>query len=322
VLINPAGWHLYELTWRVMRESELIARIPEMMPPRFPEHWPFFALLLMAAAALVFGLFRRGIVRPGEGLALLFFGWQATSHLRHVPLFVIVAALPVGRLMQLYSDWWAQRLTLRGAELITLFKMLLLTLFVLVGVGTGLIVWKHRLIWEPHAPRNTRWFEGFGYEPTQYQDAACDALISAGAPPRLWTNLNIGGFMIWRLSPETLKVFTDSRFDVHGGGPQRVEMSLNGVGPDGGVPDPDWEQVLDDLGVNVAVLEKATPLVRAMWASPNWVAVHEWTAPGRRWRDGTMTFIRDVPENETAISVVRRYAEVRNQSPQPPPSPM
>lgn len=307
-LINPAGWHLYGLTLRVMSASELIARIPEMMPPRFPEHWPLFVLLVTAAVALVVSLFRPGVVRPAEGFAMLFFAWQALSHMRHAPLFAIVAAVPIGRMLQLYIDWWAKRMSARALAGVMLLKMLILTLFLLFGITGKPLGHGNRLIWEPYAPRNIRWFRGLGYEPTHYQDAACDHLLLAEAPGRLWTNLNIGGFMIWRLSPEPYRVYTDSRFDVHGDARQILEDSINGLDPR-----PDWDAVLADLGVNVAVLEKATPLVQLMMQSPGWTAVHEWTAPGHSWRDGTMTFIRATPENagaiERALQLARRMGE-------------
>jgi hypothetical protein len=319
VLVNPSGWHLYELAVRVMTAEDLIALIPEMQPPPFPEHWPFFLLLVTAAVALVVGIFRTGTVRPGEAIAVLFFAWQAVSHTRHVPLFVIVAALPIGRLLQAYVDWWDGKLPSRIVAGTMLVKLLLLTLFVPFALGFGPILAGGRLIWESHAPRNARWLRGIGYEPDRYQDAACDFVRLAKPPGRLWTNLNIGGFMIWRLSPESHRVFTDSRFDLHGDSRQRVEASLNGVGPGGGVPDPDWERTLADLGVNVAVLEKATPLVIAMWRSPDWAAVHEWTAPWNAWPDGTMTFIRDTGENAEAIARARRLAASLGQSPETPP---
>jgi hypothetical protein len=309
-LINPAGWHLYELTLRVMSADALIARIPEMMPPRFPEHWPLYLMLVTAGIALIVGLFRPGVVRPAEGFAMLFFAWQSLSHARHVPLFAIVAAVPIGRMLQVYIDCWAKRMNGRVLAAVMLLKMLVLTLFVMFGITGKPLGYGNRLIWEPYAPRNVRWVSGLGYEPTQYQDAACDHLLLAEAPGRLWTNLNIGGFMIWRLSPESHRVYTDSRFDVHGESRQIVEYSINGLNPR-----PDWDVVLTEMGVNVAVLEKATPLVQLMMQSPDWTAVHEWTAPEHPWRDGTMTFIRATPENAEAIERALRLARRMGEAP-------
>ncbi len=314
-LLNPSGWHLYALTWRVMSASELVARIPEMAPPPFPEHWPFYLLLVTAAAALIVAVRRRETVRPGEALAVLFFAWQATSHLRHAPLFAIVAAVPVARVLQAYVDWWAKRLPGRLLAATMLVKTLALTLFLLFGLGRGVVLIGHRLVWEPCAPRSARWIAGVGYEPDHYQDTACDVVVLADLPGRLWSNLNIGGFLIWRLSPEHHRVYTDSRFDLHGDARHRVEDSINGVGLDGGVPDPNWEQTLADFGVNVALLEKATPLVHALAESPRWTAVHDWTAPGHPWPDGTIIFVRDTPENADAIARARRLAESLGQTP-------
>jgi hypothetical protein len=311
-LINPSGWHLYALTWRVMSAGHLVRLIPEMRPPPLLENLAFFLLLAFAVGAVAARLRRRGIVRAGEAFAMLFFAWQALGHWRHIPLFAIVAAASIGRLLQAALDKLTRHRPSRvaaAAMLVLEFALLTVILFV------GPVIWRGHLLWEPYWRRDRLWLTGYGYEPSQYQDAACDFLLVADPPGRLWTNLNIGGFMIWRLSPEHCKVFTDSRFDVHGDENQRIEASINGVGPAGGVPDPDWEKVLSDLGVNVAVLEKATPLVRAMLVSPNWVAVHEWTAPGHPWRDGTMTFIRNTPENAEAITRAQRIAAAMGQNP-------
>jgi hypothetical protein len=56
-----------------------------------------------------------------------------------------------------------------------------------------------------------------------------------------------------------------------------------------------------------------------MWRSPDWAAVHEWTAPWNAWPDGTMTFIRDTEENAEAIARARRLAASLGQSPEIPP---
>jgi len=245
---------------------------------------------------------------------MLFFAWQATSHMRYIPLFVIVAALPIGRMLLAYVVWWERFLPGRLIAGTMLLKQLVLVLFLLFAIGKGPLLWRGQLVWEPYAPRNAQWLRGVGYQAERYQDAACDFLLLAEPPGRLWTNLNIGGFMIWRLSPEPYRVYTDSRFDVHGDSRQRVEMSINGL-----EIRPDWGDVLDDLGVNVIVLEKATPLVMALWESPDWTPVHEWTAPGNVWRDGTMTFIRDTAEHTEAIARAERIAAALGEDPQTPP---
>ncbi|NUP89438.1 MAG: hypothetical protein HUU25_06405 [Candidatus Sumerlaeia bacterium] len=318
-LVNPSGWRLYELTWRVMSADDLIRLIPEMQPPPLPEHWPFAVMGSLAIAVLLLWFWHREIVTPAMALAVLFFGWQAMSHARHVPLFAIVAAVPAARFLQGVNVALTQGERSRRAAAVMLAALLALALFIPFGLTGKPIVTAGGLVWAPHAPRNAAWLRGFGYEPTAYPADTCDFLLLAETPGRLWTNLNIGGYMIWRLSPEPHRVYTDSRFDVHGDSRQRVEASINGVGPDGGVPDPAWAQVLRGLGVNTVTLEKPTPLVRALWRSPDWAPVHEWTAPGHPWPDGTMTFIRVTPGNSEAIARARRLAERMGALPLPPP---
>lgn len=380
-LVNPYGYHLYELSGRVLDDPVLMGIISEMQPP----HWRFvwaldgallflvflaflprsvrgFALSSLAAVALFFLLQVRAWIfsEPGAllaepaawetslraglayaliliagarskaniGLALtiltLFFANQAIHHVRHLPLLGVVLAPFIAFGL---TDWvrgsvarwdelWRPGRNFRTPEELqaallpsrwrllhragfTLTVLLLAFYWVLpeeaVALARGNVPLRDRLTARSLLDRNLFLLRGQdasmnaynepGTEPGSYPKAAVDFLVRNDLPGRLWNAGNYGGYLIWRLSPERYKVFTDNRYDIWGGDfIQQQEIVLHGFEGDAQADIPSWRDVLDHWNVNTLFLPVGSGLhqkllVRAQEGSAEWRPV--WAQDGQ-----------------------------------------
>jgi len=90
-------------------------------------------------------------------------------------------------------------------------------------------------------------------------------------PGRMFNRDHIAGYLIWRLSPEHYKVFTDSRFDIFGGDFLMDEISIDRAAEGEGLrispfntPIRDWRAVVEHWGINWMFLERAAETNRAL----------------------------------------------------------
>ena len=134
---------------------------------------------------------------------------------------------------------------------------------------------------------------------------AVDFLVRAELPGRLWNGGNYAGYLIWRLSPEKYKVFTDNRYDIWGGEFIRQEHSVLGGWTaefldsnrwdrvDGFYP---WDEVLDRWDAQTLLLPSEAR-VNAALSADGWVRVWE----DLQWR----IWVRDRAANQVAIARAR-----------------
>ena len=143
----------------------------------------------------------------------------------------------------------------------------------------------------------------------EYPRKAVDLLIRADLPGPLWNGGNYAGYLIWRLSPERYKVFTDNRYDIYGGLVIREEhMALDGVtaeqieqarlehGDEAVQGVRTWDQILDHWNVETLFVPVAAK-VNLHLAEGGWERV---------WEDFRFNiWVRDTPENRAAIDKAR-----------------
>jgi hypothetical protein len=113
---------------------------------------------------------------------------------------------------------------------------------------------------------NLRLLRGEDVMAGEYPEKAVQFILSAHLPGRMYNRDNIAGYLIWRLSPERYKVFTDSRFDVFGGDFLMDELSVvKGAEAAPGqklylmpykTPLRDWRQVIEHWRINWLFLER------------------------------------------------------------------
>ena len=270
-LLNPYGARLYLLSKRVMSEKELVSRLSELLPPDLTFTWAFVllaALFVGGSIALVFFRLRgRRVALPalGETLVALFFLQQASAHVRHLPLFGI-AAIPIAALI--LRELWRLAGRDRAWHLALIGSALVCGLWLIFLPGEGKYALRGRVAGASNFQRNLALLQGTELEPGAYPVEAVDFILSAQLPGRMFNENRIAGYLIWRLSPEHHKVFTDQRFDVFGGDFLIDELSVGNACPwdDGVLKNPDlppdkwirlknWHSVIDRWGINWIFIE-------------------------------------------------------------------
>ena len=296
-MCQPSGYHLFLLGRNFTADPLLQEIILEMKPTpgplavidstqplsldnlamRSPGFWTFWVAL--AVTAYLF-LRNRGRLRYGADYLLLgFFTYQAVAHWRLLPLFAITAAGPVAGLL-------ADRLALaprvhrRAGVLFT-------------GLLVALIGWFNFTVAEPPPEtffrRNLQMLRGETSNLSDYPAPLMDYLVESGLPPNMFSDSNYCGYAMWRLAPETYKLFTDNRFDLFGSEFIKDELTVfyalhRGDVLDGRAATESWRNVLQRNRVNFLVFRPIDRphLHEAVLRSGDWRLVYYYIPPRSR----------------------------------------
>ncbi|HOE95746.1 MAG TPA: hypothetical protein PLS90_03910 [Candidatus Sumerlaeota bacterium] len=267
--------------------------------------------------------------RPGWLAFLLlacFFGQQGIHHVRHLSLLAVVLLPPLAWGLACWARAWRGRAGARRPTELTRLTPALIALLALALLG-GYWSFSHRER-ASYLERNLMLARGSEWEP-QWIDAraretpvqstlpagvflvepyprkAVDFLLRAGLPAPLWNGGNYAGYLIWRLAPETMRVFTDNRYDVYGGRFVKQEHSvLEGLTQAGMEAAPageawlreagfmPWNEVLDRWGVQTVFVPVESE-VNARLEEAGWARV---------WEDFSFAiWVRPTAENQPII---------------------
>jgi len=319
-LCTPYGIHLYELFFRVMGASALVKTIAEMGSPLNPnvaQHYlTFFVMAGLVVAGL--GAARRFCpARPpaADLLVLLFFGYEAAAHIRHLPLFAIATAPILGGSADQLLDRAGERVRRWIAWAATGGAVLIAACWI------GL-----RDYPETYWNRNVQLGSGIPYVEINYPKDVCDFIVANQFDGGMLNPVNCSGYLIFRLSPEIHKVFTDSRFDIFGDRFVWYEWAVShGIERDDWDKIPwkrlglskregehirdrcqgeGWPEILDRWKINFVITEYPWAVRNKMRASSQWESVFYWTKPYER-ESGYEIFVRRIPENLELISRCR-----------------
>jgi hypothetical protein len=236
----------------------------------------------------------------GLGLTLqaLFFTYQGLNHVRHLPLMgVALAPLAAYGL----ADWLKQLQVetfrpsaememgsnLRDAVIGTVRLgapfMLLYYLFVpgeayAIAAARGGV--RDATLRAPTLlDRNLGLLRGTELEPGAYPVEAVEYLLRARPPGRLFNGGNYAGYLIWRLSPEKYKVFTDNRYDVYGSRFLREEhLVLDGFEGDPASDLLSWREIVGQWDIRILFIPTDCGLHRrllALAAESTWRLAHQ-----------------------------------------------
>ena len=146
----------------------------------------------------------------------------------------------------------------------------------------------------------------------------------------MFNPVNCSGYLIWRLSPETHKVFTDGRFDIFGDqfvwdewaasrGIERANWD-NIAWEKAGFTEREgrrirercqsagWSDILDRWQINFVIAERPWGLRDKLRASGQWESVFHWIKPFDR-QEGYEVFVRRTDSNRELIRRCQRYSE-------------
>jgi len=216
-LANPWAYEVYLLPGKVLGDQWLVSRLGELESPNLRMA---VALRLLLAGFLLIPFLRGPRIGLFRGITLLMFGYQAMSYLRQVPLLGLVGVPVLVERLDESSQWLADNLRQGKQDLVR-------TLGTFLRKADAAIV---MLVLGYYAGWNPPWVAGMwvrnledlpilletGYRRDSFPEGAVNFLLYHKIPGPMMNNDNFAGYLIWRLSPETMQVFTDSRFDLFG----------------------------------------------------------------------------------------------------------
>ncbi|HPB32507.1 MAG TPA: hypothetical protein PLB62_13715, partial [Candidatus Sumerlaeota bacterium] len=213
-LVNPYSWHLYLLPGRVMSDTGLVRAIPELLSPDFFFTRGLEALLLFLIAAPF--LVKKPVLNIAEGLLLLFFLHNGVQHVRHVPLAGMIAIPICARYLRELAALDLPQVVKRAIPAVICLLIAAVAGYNLLNCREG----------ESFLDRNMNYFSGEGYYESRYPVKEADFILANDFQGRMYNQINYAGYLIWRMSPESHKVFTDSRYDIFGGRFMRQEQAV------------------------------------------------------------------------------------------------
>jgi hypothetical protein len=253
-LVNPYGIQLHKHVWDYLRSDWIRNIIQEFQAPNFRnENLLQYEVLLLVGLIVAGFLFRRKQV--AEGLWILFFAHMSLSSVRHVPIFVTVAA-PV--IAVEVSTWWttwtasASRNSLVGilnqmaADSMHGFRR---TSLWVPAVVLTLVLLGPPFPWPKDFPE-----VGF---PVKMVHAHQKEILES----RVLTSDQWADYLIYT-DPRT-KVFVDGRSDFYGEeiGDQYLHMYSGNW---------DWNTLVNKYRFNLVLLPVESPLVQLLKITPGW----------------------------------------------------
>ncbi|MDX1979448.1 MAG: hypothetical protein SFV51_04205 [Bryobacteraceae bacterium] len=260
-LVNPYGWKLHQHVFAYLRSDWIKNNIEEFQSPRFRDETILqFEILLLLGVMTALWLIRRREVTPA--LWILFWAHSALGSVRHVPLYMIVAAPWVA--MGLTELW---RRFMEGAP-----KKSVRAIFSdmsrdclpgcrRMSIWVGVLVAGFALSGEPLV----RWPKDFPKEkfPLEMIARHQETLISG----RLFTSDEWADYLIYRLYPRQ-KTFVDGRSDFFGKeiGDDYLRI-LKGHWK--------WESVMAKYRFDTALVPVEWPVATLLKANPAWKLVED-----------------------------------------------
>lgn len=247
--LNPYGTALYRYPFETLHSPSMMAYIGEWQSPNFHEG-RYVAVLLMILALLVIPAISPKKLSVREILLVIATTYAALRSVRHIPIFVLVAAPVLCSLLDARFRATTARLFNHSTPL-TRTKLALNTVL-LAGFVVFSVMWIRHVLGQ----QNEAVAKNFPV-------AATDFIRATMPPAPMLNHYNWGGYFIWELYPE-YKVFIDGRADVYG------DDFLNGFASTYYVRGTSWRSQLEDWRIRTVVLPPDAPLITVLSRSPEW----------------------------------------------------
>lgn len=285
--INPYGWKILELTYKVMSDKLLIASIGELQPPEFKFTIYYDIMLVLTGITVLLSIKK---LRPWDFFLLLFFGQQSITHVRNLPLFGITAASILARHLMYIFDKTGRRAFMPESQFDPegsptgsdkIIKTTCITLILILAFS--ILIYYHQLEF------NLEMVNGPGFRVNDYPVRAANFILQNDFHGNMFNEINFAGYLMFSLYPKH-KVFTDNRFDLFGSKFLPDFYQIDEAGPR-------WQETLDKYTVNFIIIERDSKLNLALEHSPTWVRVY---------RDpGYVIYVKNIPENAELIERCR-----------------
>jgi hypothetical protein len=267
-LVNPYGYRLHVHIAEYLQSSFVQDSVEEFQSPKFRgENMMQFELILFAGLALVGVMLARK--RFVEALLILFWAQAALSSVRHVPIFVIVAApFLVEQLTQVWNGWSRNKSSkslpgiLRdlGNEFSSsALRATIWAPLVVLGLTLSMSSAKGD-IWADDFPK-------LKFPVTMVNQYAERLAPVTGHMPKIFTSDQWGDYLTYRFYPR-IRIFVDGRNDLFGPtlGKEYVHVAGGHY---------DWEQVLDRYQIETAIVPIDWPLAELLKRHSGWRLVKD-----------------------------------------------
>ncbi|MGE5206787.1 MAG: hypothetical protein ACM3PW_14310 [Chlamydiota bacterium] len=245
--LNPNGFELYRYPFQTLQARTIVDYIVEWASPNFHsvDFKPFLGLLLLTW--LVVAVSRKRL-SPTQILLLLATAYGGLSAVRHIPIFVLVAA-PI--LAEGLDELAARRHWFSATEEKPPAPAKLALNFVFLLAVAGLT--------------GVRFYQAVkgqaAGEAKRYPQAATEFLICEHVPGPIFNYYDWGGYFIAKLYPQ-YRVFIDGRTDLYGKLMDTFSETSRGEG--------DWRTALDKYGVRTVVIPPDVGLAGLLRLDPAW----------------------------------------------------
>jgi hypothetical protein len=256
-LLNPYSWHLH---WKIFHSlaSGVMNNIQEYQSVNF-RYAPagFFECILLLAAASVFWSLRARRIRPV--ISVLFWAHAALLAGRNVPLFLMVAAPAVARMLQDVLSSLKPFPTI-GAVCTTISEICeeirpwegLRRLHAVSALAVLVLA-------VPFAS-GASGFES-QFDPDRFPLTTIP-IVESSSSQRIFASDQWGGYLIYRLYPSK-RVFIDGRADVFGQDLSNTSLAILNARYD-------WHHQLDRFAVDMVIIKPDAPLATVLKTSPGW----------------------------------------------------
>jgi hypothetical protein len=257
-LVNPYGWKLYAHIYSYLSNRFLMDHIDEFQSPNFHRIAPrcFLVLLLVVVACVAI---RGRELRLSHGLVLLFATYSGLYSARNIPVSAMLLALVVGPLICRNdrpgdSQSFLQRMTTIDSR-----QYGHLWAVVIVMVTLGIAVNQRRL--------GSMKFMDAHFDSHRMPVAAVDYLEThpikgAVLSPDIW-----GGYLIYRLAPET-QVVVDDRHDLYGAEFFKSYLRMMHV-------EPGWQDFVREHHPSCLLLPRESALSAVLLESGKWKQTYQ-----------------------------------------------
>jgi hypothetical protein len=245
VPLNPNGATMYVYPLETLTSRAMQAYIQEWFSPDFHlvEFQPFAWLLLATLAAM--GLSGKRITVT-QVLLLVVFGFAALRSARNIPLFAIIAApILAEHVWRIVEARWVSTNERMTRGLVPVNWLLLAMIVVAASARVAMVASNQNAV-----------------ERAKFPAAAVDFLQAEKGRGNLYNAYGWGGYLIWRLYPET-RVFIDGRADVYGD--VFIDEFLGVYRASG-----DWAETLKRYNVGTVLIEPDAPLASQLARDAAW----------------------------------------------------
>jgi len=260
-LLNPYSWRLHKHILAVL-SPELVNAIQEYQSVNFHNSPAgFFECMLLLAAAAVFWSLQAKVAN--STISVLFWAHVALFSVRNIPLFLIVAAPLVARMLdqlvtkvriprlrplcttisEISQDLHSLETRARTYALSVLGMLALACLFAFNAPG----------------------FEG-QFNPYAFPSTAIP-VVAASSARRIFASDQWGGYLVYRFYPEK-RVFVDGRADIFGSEISSLALGIQNARYD-------WKRQLDRFAVDMVIVKPDAPLASALKVSSDWTILFD-----------------------------------------------